>query len=112
MLDLFCHLAEPERALTEFKRVIKSDGILILDSTNSNPIWALFYPRYMGKNPLKWYRIIKFKGIYPGWQNIVKHYTRDTFYSFLTDKGFRIIQKIDYGPAICPKWHLAVLKKA
>ena len=110
-LDLLCHLKEPHKALREFHRVLSDKGILILDSTNSNPLWTIFYPRYVGKNPLRWLRTIKFHGVLPGWETIVKHYTKSTFFSFLHDAGFKVIREIDYGPVICPKWHLAVSKK-
>jgi len=110
-LDLLCHLEEPERALREFHRVLISQGTLILDSTNSNPLWAVFYPRYMGKNPLKWFKTMQFHGVLPGWETIVKHYTEGKFLSFLQEAGFKVIRQINYGPMICPKWHLAVSKK-
>ena len=102
-LDLVCHLARPEMALSEFRRVLKNDGTLILDSTNSNPLWTLFYPRYLGKNPINWFKVMKFNGILPGWENIVKHYPREKFFSLLRKMGFDIIQNLNYGPAICPK---------
>lgn len=110
-LDLFCHLDKPNRALLEFHRILTNQGLLILDSTNSNPLWTLFYPRYLGKNPLNWLRTIKFKGILPGWETIVKHYPKKNFFSFLHKNGFKVIKNINYGPKICPKWHLAVSKK-
>jgi ubiquinone/menaquinone biosynthesis C-methylase UbiE len=110
-LDLFCHLENPKGALLEFYRVLKKDGLLILDSTNSNPLWAFFYPRYLGKNPWKWLKIIKFGGVLPGWEHIVKHYPKKTFFSFLTEIGFQILRTIDYGPSLCPKWHLVVTTK-
>jgi ubiquinone/menaquinone biosynthesis C-methylase UbiE len=110
-LDLLCHLDEPGKALAEFHRVLKDGGMLILDSTNSKPLWAFFYPRYMGKNPLIWARIVKYHGVYPGWQDLVSHYTRKEFVSMLKDAGFGIEKSIDYGPWICPKWHLMVSKK-
>lgn len=110
-LDLLCHLEKPEKALREFHRVLTNQGILVLDSTNSNPIWALFYPRYLGKNPLNWLRIIKFQGNLPSWETIVKHYPKKNFFSLLHKVGFKVIRSINYGPIICPKWHLAVSKK-
>ena len=110
-LDLFCHLDKPNRALREFNRVLKKQGLLIIDSTNSNPLWALFYPRYLGKNPLTWLKIIRFKGILPGWETIVTHYPKKIFFSFLHNTGFKVIQHINYGPLICPKWHLTVSEK-
>ena len=110
-LDLLCHLTLPEKALREFYRVLSNQGTLIVDSTNSNPFWSLFYPRYLGKNPLKWFKIIKFKGVLPGWENIVKHYPKRHFFSLLQNAGFKVTRNIDYGPAFCPKWHLAVSEK-
>lgn len=110
-LDLFCHLEQPKRVLKEFHRVLKDKGILILDSTNSNPLWALFYPRYLGKNPLNWVRILKLRGVCPAWQIIVKHYPKKKFFSLLQEIGFNVIENINYGPKICPKWHLAVSRK-
>jgi glycogen(starch) synthase len=110
-LDLLCHLAEPDKALHEFHRVLDDQGTLILDSTNSNPLWALFYPRYMGKNPLNWYRTMKFQGVLPGWEHIVNHYPRSKFLSLLQKSGFEVVQNLNYGPLICPKWHLAVSRK-
>jgi glycogen(starch) synthase len=110
-LDLFCHLEDPEKALSEFYRVLTRQGMLILDSTNSNPLWTLFYPRYLGKNPLKWIKIMKFKGVCPGWQQIVKHYSKKKFFKFLQDAGFSVKRNINYGPRLCPKWHLAVASK-
>lgn len=110
-LDLICHLIHPEKALKEFYRVLKKEGMLIIDSTNSNPLWTLFYPRYVGKNPLNWIKVMKFHGVLPGWEKIVNHYPKETFFSFLTRGGFKIVQSINYGPSVCPKWHLAVAKK-
>lgn len=110
-LDLFCHLERPEDALAEFYRVLKRDGILIIDSTNSNPLWTLFFPRYLGKNPLTWWRTMKFGGVLPGWQKIVKHYPKHYFLSFLEKSGFEVIRCLNYGPIVCPKWHMAISKK-
>jgi len=83
-----------------------------MDSTNSNPLWTLFYPRYMGKNPLTWIKTIKYNGVLPGWEEIVRHYSRDEFFSLLTKMGFEIMKSRNYGPKICAKWHLAVSRKA
>ncbi|MFC2141388.1 class I SAM-dependent methyltransferase [Acidobacteriota bacterium] len=110
-LDLFCHLEQPVRALQEFHRVLRDCGTIILDSTNSNSLWALFYPRYLGKNPFNWLRIMKNKGVYPGWEKIVNHYSKREFFSLLGEGGFSILRTMNYGPALCPKWHLVIANK-
>ncbi len=110
-LDLLCHLRDPEIAVREFHRVLDDQGMLILDSTNSNPVWAFFYPRYLGLNPIKWWKVINLGGVLPGWEGVVKHYSKREFLSFLRDAGFKVMENLYYGPGICPKWHLAVSKK-
>jgi glycogen(starch) synthase len=110
-LDLLCHLKTPVSALQEFHRVLTDNGILVIDSTNSVPLWPLFYPRYMGFNPFKWLKIIRHKGVLPGWESIVTHYTKNEFFSFLLQAQFHIDQTLVYGPKICPKWHLAIAKR-
>lgn len=110
-LDLLCHLGDPSRALREFHRVMREGGLLVLDNTNSVPLWALFYPRYLGKNPLTWIRIMRHRGILPGWERIVRHYRKGAFFSLLRENGFEITRSMDYGPRVCPKWHMAVSRK-
>lgn len=110
-LDLLCHMKRPEAVLGEFHRVLKDSGTLIIDSTNSNPLWTIFYPGYMGKNPLNWLKTMKFQGVLPGWEKIVRHYSKDEFFDLLKTSGFEITKNLNYGPGICPKWHLAVSAK-
>jgi glycogen synthase len=111
-LDLLCHLPEPAVALAEFHRVLTGGGTLILDSTNSNPLWAFFYPKYLGLNPARWLKIIRFGGVLPGWERIVRHYRKDTFVRLVRDAGFTVLGVLKYGPAVCPKWHLAISRKS
>jgi hypothetical protein len=41
----------------------------------------------------------------------VRHYRKTVFFSLLRQNGFEVTRSIDYGPRVCPKWHLAVSKK-
>jgi ubiquinone/menaquinone biosynthesis C-methylase UbiE len=110
-LDLLCHLEKPLVALAEFNRILSDRGSLIMDSTNSNPLWAIFYPRYLGRNPMTWFKVMRLQGILPGWENIVRHYSKQTFLGFLRDSGFEVTKVVNYGPRICPKWNLAISRK-
>ena len=110
-LDLFCHLRSCSHALQEFRRVLRRDGILILDSTNANPLWVIFYPRYLGINPLKWIKTVYLGGILPGWERLIRHYGKSQFLAFLKDAGFQVEHLLNYGPWICPKWHLVIARK-
>ena len=110
-VDLLCHLENAAMALGEFHRVLRPGGTLVIDNTNGNPVWALFYPRYLGLNPLTWLRIMRFHGIYPGWEKIVRHYSEKVFAGILRNGGFETVRRVNYGPAVCPKWHLRVCTK-
>jgi glycogen(starch) synthase len=111
-LDLFCHLEDPRSTLQEFHRILTDQGLLVIDSTNGIPLWAFFYPRYVGFNPVKWLRLMALKGVLPGWEGIVTHYTKNQFFEYLSRAQFKISRSLSYGPRICPKWHLAIAKKA
>lgn len=109
-LDLFCHLPDPRAGLGELRRVLKPEGRLILDSTNSNPAWVLFYPRYPGLSPRKWVGALRHGGLLPGWEGRVHHYREREFLEHVRGAGFLVDDVLRYGPSICPKWHLATAR--
>ncbi|MBI2954652.1 MAG: methyltransferase domain-containing protein [Chloroflexi bacterium] len=110
-IDLLVHLQDPRRAIAEFTRLLRPHGKLIVDSTNSNPLWTLFYPWYVGKNPARWTKVLLGGGVLPEWQKIVRHYRQAEFRRMLTTAGFVILRQFTYGPAICPKWTMALAMK-
>lgn len=107
-LDLICHLPDPVEGLVGFRRVLKKDGILIVDSTNSNPLWTFFFPSYVGRRPTRWLKTLTYGGVLPGWEKTVKHYRKNEFHRFLYEAGFSPFKWRHYGPWLIPKWHLAM----
>ncbi|MBI4321002.1 MAG: class I SAM-dependent methyltransferase [Chloroflexi bacterium] len=111
-IDLLVHLEKPQAALGEIARVLRPNGSLIVDSTNGNPLWTLFYPGYVGASPLRWAQTMLHGGVLPEWQGTVKHYRHAEFARMLAGAGFVVLREFCYGPRLCPKWNLAVAGKA
>lgn len=108
-LDLLVHLPDPQAALREMRRVLKPTGVAIIDDSNSNPLWTLWYPQYVGRRPSRWLRTWRAGGVLPEWADIVHHHTRAEFLRMLAQAGFVVREERFYGPALCPKWNLAVV---
>ena len=106
-IDLVVHLRDPTATLRELRRVLTPDGVLVVDTTNRWPWWALRYPRYVGRGPGRWYRTLLGGGVLPEWQQIVSHQTHSEFHEMLAAGGFRPYEECRYGPPACPKWFLA-----
>jgi ubiquinone/menaquinone biosynthesis C-methylase UbiE len=111
-IDLLVHLEYPRGTFTEFARVLRPEGKLIVDSTNGNPLWTFFYPAYVGKNPLRWAKTVRAGGVLPEWQPIVTHYRTSGFLDLLAAAGFKVLRRKNYGPRFCPKWNLALAVNA
>jgi len=110
-IDVLPHMLEPERALSEARRVLRPGGTLIVDSTNSIPLWTLAYPRYIGRRPSRWVQTWRAGGVLPEWSARVKHLRKREFTRLLTATGFQIESIRGFGPRACPKWHLAVVTR-
>lgn len=107
-IDLLPHIKEPEEVLAEARRVLRPGGTLIIDNTNSVPLWTLAYPRYLGRRPGRWVQIWRSGGVPPEWSSRVWHRRRSYFARLLSAAGFQVASIRGFGPPGCPKWHLAV----
>jgi ubiquinone/menaquinone biosynthesis C-methylase UbiE len=107
-IDVLPHLPDPGPALAEARRVLRGGGRIIVDSTNSLPLWTLAYPRYLGRRPRRWVGIWRSGGVLPEWSHRVRHRRRGEFLQAVRAAGFQVRSVRGFGPPICPKWHLAV----
>ena len=110
-IDLLPHIPSPQDLLLEARRVLKPGGHLVIDNTNSVPLWTLAYPRYLGRRPHRWIRIWRSGGVLPEWSSRVRHHRRRRFLGLLAEAGFIVASVRGFGPRACPKWHLAVAVK-
>jgi ubiquinone/menaquinone biosynthesis C-methylase UbiE len=111
-LDLLVHLPDPQAAVRELYRILKPGGTLLIDATNSVPLWVFCYPHYVGKRPARWVGTLRHGGVLPEWANIVHHMWRATFLGWLRAAGIAVEGERRYGmiPAL-PKWFLAIGRK-
>jgi ubiquinone/menaquinone biosynthesis C-methylase UbiE len=105
-IDLLVHLKAPVSLLRELHRVLKPDGELIVDMSNSSPWWILRYPRTLGRRPGGWLSTWKSGGVLPEWQSRVRHHSRTEFRSMLGASRLEIVEERRYGPPWCAKWFL------
>ncbi len=113
VIDLLPHVSRAPKMLSEIHRVLKPGGMLFIDSTNSNPLWILNYPRYVNpfRSPGRWLRTFTGSGILPEWQGKIHHLSRRRFEHLLEQAGFSVSERASFGPFWCPKWFLALCRK-
>jgi ubiquinone/menaquinone biosynthesis C-methylase UbiE len=110
-IDVLPHIPEPRQLLQEVVRMLKPGGTLVIDITNSWPLWTLAYPSYLGRRPRRWLQIWRSGGVLPEWSKRVRHHRRRQLVDMLCGSGLRIQSVRGFGPRLCPKWHLAVAVK-
>jgi ubiquinone/menaquinone biosynthesis C-methylase UbiE len=109
-VDLLSHLWRVPEVLSGIRRVLRPGGLLIIDVTNSNPLWMLAYPRYVDpvKQPGRWLRTLLGLGVPPEWQGRVHHMSKRELKPLLRQADFDVREWKGFGPAWCPRWLLAV----
>lgn len=106
-IDLLVHMPDPVATLRELHRILRPNGELIVDTSNSSPWWLLGYPRYVGRRPERWFQTWRGGGVLPEWQSIVRHHTKAEFHDMVAEAGFVIIWERSYGPRWSGKWFVA-----
>jgi ubiquinone/menaquinone biosynthesis C-methylase UbiE len=110
-IDVLPHLREPLEAILEARRVLRPGGTLLVDVTNSMPLWTLAYPRYIGRRPARWIQTWRAGGVLPEWRERVRHHRRAELVQLLEDANLEIKSIRGFGPSMCPKWLLAEVTK-
>lgn len=110
-IDVLPHVRDSDVLIRELRRVLHPGGTLIIDVTNSVPLWTLAYPRYVGRRPARWLQTWRGRGVLPEWQGRVWHHRRAELIEMLRRGGLQLRSIRAFGPRICPKWFLAVATK-
>lgn len=97
MTDVFEHIAQPDKLLTEVHRIMKEDGILFIKVPNG--LYNLF-KYHLAKITLR----LKDYDIFDSYEHVV-HYSQKTLSSMLKKHGFKIIKKCIGRPMQTPVWH-------
>ncbi len=97
MTDVFEHMPQPEKALTEARRVLKKDGIIFIKVPNGLfNILKLSLLKLTGK--------LKEYDIFDSTEHVV-HYSQKTLSSMLKKFGFQILRICIGKPIQTPVWH-------
>lgn len=97
MTDVFEHITEPAKMLSEIRRILKPDGILFIKVPNG--LFNLFK-----------YGLIKLTGrlkdydIFDSYEHVV-HYSGDSLKEMLGKHGFKLAYKNVGSPIQLPVWH-------
>lgn len=97
MTDVFEHISEPGKLLSEIYRILKPDGILFIKVPNGLfNLFKLYCVRITGR--------LKNYDIFDSYEHVV-HYSQETIRLMLEKSGFKVIKFFIGRPIQIPVWH-------
>lgn len=97
LIDVFEHITQPAKMLTEVRRILKPSGILFIKVPNGLFNLFKFYTA-------KLTRRLKYYDVFDSYEHVV-HYSEKTLRNMLKKFDFRIIKTYIGRPIQIPAWH-------
>jgi glycogen(starch) synthase len=107
-----CHLPDLQEGARELRRVTRTGGRVVCDTTNANPLWVLAYPSYVRYRPDRLVTTMWHGGVLPEWSRIVHHHWAGEMRSALAAAGLDLDRTESFGPPGVPKWRLWWCRRA
>lgn len=111
-LDLLPHLPDLGQGLSELARVARPGAQVVVDTTNSVPLWVFAYPTYVEWRPKRLALTLRAGGVLPEWRGLVRHHRAGDVQRALGESGLRLERRDSFGPAWSAKWHLWWTRRA
>ena len=97
MTDVFEHLTQPKKVLSEISRILKPDGIIFIKVPNALfNLLKLYGAKALGR--------LKNYDIFDSYEHVV-HYSQKTLTLMLESSGFKVIDARIGKPIQLPVWH-------
>jgi len=97
MTDVFEHISQPKKILSEVRRILKPDGVFFIKVPNGHfNLFKLRLARLMGK--------LKNYDLFDSYEHLV-HYSHATLQKMLNLCGFKMIKACVGRPIQLPVWH-------
>jgi 2-polyprenyl-3-methyl-5-hydroxy-6-metoxy-1,4-benzoquinol methylase len=92
--DLIEHLVDPEGAIARARRLLREDGMLLIETPNASSVLHLGAELAFKLTAIKW-PLVQIYGIRPGGH--VAFFDRDSLAHLLHDRGFEVV-RVSYDP--------------